>query len=179
VPWAEVRLVDETGEEILTPDVPGQIAIRTPSQFAGYWKQPELTAKALRDGWYYPGDMFSFDRDGYWYHNGRADDMLKISGQWVSPSEIESCAMTAPGISEAAVVGIQQDDGLMRLALIAVAKDPGANEARLSEEVLDTLKANLSIYKCPRTIRFVDELPRTATGKIQKYRLREMMKTAA
>ena len=179
VPWAEVRLVDEAGEEIVTPDAPGLIAIRTPSQFAGYWKQPELTAKALRDGWYYPGDMFSFDRDGYWYHNGRADDMLKISGQWVSPSEIESCAMTAPGISEAAVVGIQQDDGLMRLALIAVAKDPTANEAQLSEEVLDTLKANLSIYKCPRTIRFVDELPRTATGKIQKYRLREMIKTAA
>jgi len=179
VPWAEVRLVDESGDEVVTPGVPGLIAIRTPSQFAGYWKQPELTSRALRDGWYYPGDMFSFDRDGYWYHSGRADDMLKISGQWVSPSEIESCAMSAPGIAEAAVVGIPQDDGLVRLALVAVAKDPAANRARLSEEILETLKANLSIYKCPRTIRFVDELPRTATGKIQKYRLRELLKSAA
>ncbi|NMG75749.1 benzoate-CoA ligase family protein [Aromatoleum diolicum] len=179
VPWAEVRLVDEAGNEIVTPDAPGLIAIRTPSQFAGYWKQPEQTAKALRDGWYYPGDMFSFDRDGYWYHCGRADDMLKISGQWVSPSEIESCAMTAPGISEAVVVGVPQDDGLTRLVLVAVAKDPSASPTRLSAQLLDTLMANLSIYKCPRTIRFVDELPRTATGKIQKFRLRELMKSAA
>lgn len=179
VPWADVRLVDDEGNEIVTPDVPGLIAIRTPSQFAGYWKLPEQTAKALRDGWYYPGDMFTFDRDGYWYHSGRADDMLKISGQWVSPSEIESCAMSAPGIAEAAVVGIVQDDGLTRLALIAVAKDPGADRARLAEEVLETLKANLSIYKCPRTIRFIEELPRTTTGKVQKYRLRELVKSAA
>lgn len=175
VPWAEVRLVDEDGEEITTPDTPGQIAIRTQAQFAGYWKQPELTAKALRDGWYYPGDMFSFDRDGYWYHQGRADDMLKISGQWVSPSEIESCAMSTDGIAEAAVVGIAQDDSLTRLVLVAVARDPDADRAQLAEAVQATLKANLSIYKCPRTIRFVDELPRTATGKIQKYRLREML----
>lgn len=179
VPWAEVRLVDEDGNEITTPDTPGQIAIRTQAQFAGYWKQPELSAKALRDGWYYPGDMFSFDRDGFWYHQGRADDMLKISGQWVSPAEIESCAMGADGIAEAAVVGVAQEDGLTRLVLIAVARDPDADRAQLADALQATLKANLSIYKCPRTIRFVDELPRTATGKIQKYRLREMLGAGA
>ena len=176
VPWAEVRLVDEAGADVVEPDVPGQIAIRTPSQFRGYWNLPEQTAKSLRDGWYFPGDMFSFDRDGYWYHNGRADDMLKISGQWVSPSEIEGCAMTAPGIAEAVVVGVPQEDGLTRLVLVAVPKDPSASQSRLSTQVQDTLMANLSIYKCPRTVRFVDELPRTATGKIQKFRLRELLK---
>lgn len=175
VPWAEVRLVDETGADVVEPDVPGQIAIRMTSQFAGYWNQPEQTRKALRDGWYFPGDMFSFDRDGYWYHNGRADDMLKISGQWVSPSEIEACAVTAPGIAEAVVVGVPQEDGLTRLVLVAVAKEPAASHSRLSTQVQDTLMANLSIYKCPRTVRFVDELPRTATGKIQKFRLRELL----
>ncbi|WP_018988708.1 benzoate-CoA ligase family protein [Aromatoleum toluclasticum] len=176
VPWAEVRLVDESGADITEPGVPGQIAIRTPSQFSGYWNLPEQTAKSLRDGWYFPGDMFSFDADGYWYHNGRADDMLKISGQWVSPSEIEACAMTAPDIAEAVVVGVPQEDGLTRLVLVAVAKDPSASQSRLSTQVQDTLMANLSIYKCPRTVRFVDELPRTATGKIQKFRLRELLK---
>lgn len=179
VPWAEVRLIDDEGKPVVTPDVPGLIAIRIPSQFAGYWKLPEQTDKALRDGWYYPGDMFSFDADGYWYHKGRADDMLKISGQWVSPSEIEACAMTAPGIAEAVVVGVPQDDGLTRLVLVAVAQDPSASTTRLSSQLLDTLMANLSIYKCPRTIRFVDELPRTATGKIQKFRLREQLKAVA
>ncbi|NMG00312.1 benzoate-CoA ligase family protein [Aromatoleum toluolicum] len=175
VPWAEVRLVDETGADVVEPGVPGQIAIRMTSQFSGYWKQPEQTKRALRDGWYFPGDMFSFDSDGYWYHNGRADDMLKISGQWVSPSEIEACAMTAPGVAEAVVVGVPQEDGLTRLVLVAVAKEPSASHSRLSTQVQDTLMANLSIYKCPRTVRFVDELPRTATGKIQKFRLRELL----
>jgi benzoate-CoA ligase len=179
VPWAEVRLVDEDGNDITTADTPGQIAIRTQAQFAGYWKQPELSAKALRDGWYYPGDMFSFDRDGFWYHQGRADDMLKISGQWVSPAEIENCAMSTDGIAEAAVVGVAQEDGLTRLVLIAVARDADADRAQLADALQATLKANLSIYKCPRTIRFVDELPRTATGKIQKYRLREMLGAGA
>lgn len=179
VPWAEVRLEDEEGNEIDQPDTPGLVAIRMASQFLGYWKQPELSEKALRNGWYYPGDMFSFDRDGYWYHNGRADDMLKISGQWVSPSEIESCAMTVPGVAEVAAIGVANLDGLVRLALIVVAKNPDANQAQLSTTLQETLKANLSIYKCPRTIEFVDQLPRTATGKVQKYRLRELLLSAS
>ncbi len=179
VPWAEVRLVDEQGKEITTPDTPGLIAIRMVSQFIGYWKLPETTHKALRDGWYYPGDMFSFDADGFWYHNGRADDMLKISGQWVSPGEIESCASAVPGIAEAVVVAVPNDDGLTRLTLFVVPEDPSASQQKLSETVMTTLRGTLSIYKCPRTIRFLEELPRTATGKVQKYRLREMLQAAA
>lgn len=179
VPWAEVRLLDELGNEITTPDTPGLIAIRMASQFVGYWKLPETTDKALRDGWYYPGDMFSFDADGFWYHNGRADDMLKISGQWVSPGEIESCASAVPGIAEAVVVAVPNDDGLTRLTLFVVPEDPSASQQKLSEAVMATLRGTLSIYKCPRTIQFLEELPRTATGKVQKYRLREMLQAAA
>lgn len=176
VSWAELRLVDENGNDITEPGHPGQIAIRTSCQFVGYWKQPELTTKALRDGWYFPGDMFQFDADGRWCHMGRADDMLKISGQWVSPAEIEACAMTVQGVQEVAVVGFPNEDGLTRIALFVIPRDAEVDQAALSETLLQTFKATLSIYKCPRTIRFVDELPRTSTGKTQRFRLREMIK---
>jgi benzoate-CoA ligase len=123
--------------------------------------------------------MFSFDADGFWYHCGRADDMLKISGQWVSPSEIESCATTVPGVGEAIVVAEPNEDGLTRLALFVVPKDEWVNPRKLEEELTTTLRNTLSIYKCPRTIRFLEELPRTATGKVQKYRLREFLRAQA
>lgn len=174
-PWAEVKLLSETGEVIAAPNTPGELAIRLSSQFCGYWQQPELTAKALRNGWYHPGDVFSFDEQGRWYHHGRLDDMLKISGQWVSPSEIEAAASTVPGVAEAAVVGVPNADGLVRLALFAVAKDPAADQQALGATVLETLKASLAIYKCPRTVRFLDALPRTPSGKTQKYLLRQML----
>ncbi|MBI4989000.1 MAG: benzoate-CoA ligase family protein [Rhodocyclales bacterium] len=179
VPWAEVRLVDEDGRDITEPETPGQIAIRTSCQFVGYWQQPELSARTLRDGWYYPGDMFRFDAEGYWYHMGRADDMLKISGQWVSPAEIEACALTVPGVAEAAVVGFPNEDGLTRIALFAIARDAEADTQALTDVLLQTFKSTLSIYKCPRTIRFVAELPRTATGKMQRFRLREILRNPA
>ena len=178
VSWAEVRLVDDEGQDITEPGRAGQIAIRTSCQFVGYWQQPELTARALRDGWYFPGDMFQFDAEGRWCHMGRSDDMLKISGQWVSPAEIEACALTVPGVLDAAVVGFPNEDGLTRIALFAVPRDAEADQAALTEALLLTFKSTLSIYKCPRTIRFVTELPQTATGKTQRYRLREMLKQA-
>lgn len=176
VPWAEVRLVDEDGQDIVTPDTPGLIALRTPCQFVGYWNLPEATAQALRDGWYFPGDMFRFDGDGYWYHMGRRDDMLKISGQWVSPAEIEACALTVPGVAEAAVVGYPNEDGLTRIALFVVPRDPEADQDALAEALIQTFKSTLSIYKCPRTIRFLKQMPQTATGKMQRFRLRELLK---
>lgn len=179
VPWANVRLVADDGSDITEPDTPGQIAIRTPCQFVGYWQQPEITARALRQGWYFPGDMFRFDAQGRWYHVGRADDMLKISGQWVSPAEIEACALSVPGVLDAAVVGFDNEDGLTRIALFAVPRDPDADQAALSDALLQTFKSTLSIYKCPRTIRFIAELPHTATGKTQRFRLRELLKQPA
>jgi benzoate-CoA ligase len=179
VPWAELRLVNDDGSDITDPDTPGQIAIRTSCQFVGYWQQPDLSAKALRDGWYFPGDMFQFDAEGRWCHMGRSDDMLKVSGQWVSPAEIEACAMSVPGVLDAAVVGFPNEDGLTRIALFAVPSDAYEDKAALSATLLQTFKSTLSIYKCPRTIRFVDELPHTATGKTQRFRLREMLKQSA
>lgn len=179
VTWAALRLVGEDGKDITVPGQPGQIAIRTSCQFVGYWKQPDLTARALRDGWYFPGDMFEFDAEGRWCHLGRSDDMLKVSGQWVSPAEIEACALTVPDVQDASVVGFPNEDGLTRIALFVVPRDPETDQAVLTEVLLQTFKSTMSIYKCPRTIRFVDELPRTTTGKTQRFRLREMVKQAS
>lgn len=174
-----MRLVGEDGKVITTPDTPGLIAIRTPCQFVGYWNLPDVTARALRDGWYFPGDMFRFDAEGRWYHMGRGDDMLKISGQWVSPAEIEACALTVPGVAEVAVVGYPNEDGLTRIALFAIPRDPEADQAALAETLLQTFKSTLSIYKCPRTIRFLKQMPQTATGKMQRFRLRELLRNPA
>lgn len=176
VTWAALRLVGEDGKDITVPGQPGQIAIRTSCQFVGYWKQPDLTARALRDGWYFPGDMFEFDAEGRWCHLGRSDDMLKVSGQWVSPTEIEACALTVPEVQDASVVGFPNEDGLTRIALFVVPRNPETDRTALTEALLQTFKSTLSIYKCPRTIRFVEELPRTATGKMQRFRLREILK---
>lgn len=178
VSWAKLRLVGDDGNDITEPNHPGQIAIQTSCQFVGYWKQPDLTERALRDGWYFPGDMFEFDAEGRWCHLGRADDMLKVSGQWVSPAEIEACALTVPDVMDAAVVGFPNEDGLTRIALFVMPRSHETDKAELEQALLATFKTTLSIYKCPRTIRFVDDLPRTATGKTQRYRLREMLKQA-
>lgn len=175
LPWVNALLIDESDNPIDTPDTIGRIGIRMGSVFTGYWKQPELSACFLHDDWYFSGDMFSFDVDGWWYHHGRADDMLKVSGQWVSPAEIEECALQVTELAEAAVVGMANADGLVRLALFAVAHSPVANEVELSQRIIDTVRNTLSVYKCPRTIRFVDALPRTATGKIQKFKLKEAL----
>ncbi len=177
LPWVEARLTDEGGAAIDARNTPGRLALRMDSVFAGYWRQPGLSREFLDGGWYFPGDMFSVDEAGWWYHHGRADDMLKISGQWVSPAEIEECALKVEELADVAVVGHANADGLIRLAMFAVARAPVEDESALARKVGDTLRATLSIYKCPRTIRFVDELPRTATGKVQKYKLRGLLET--
>lgn len=172
MPWAEVRLADADDQPVTMPDTPGVLWVKMDSLCRGYWNQPDKTAEAFRDGWYRTGDVFVIDADGWWHHQGRNDDLLKISGQWVSPSEIENCAATVPGIVEAVVVGAPNAEGLVRLALFLVAKDGGSQA--LEEAVKNTLLSTLSVYKCPRTIVFVDEMPCTATGKIQRFRLRQM-----
>ncbi|MGZ8299871.1 MAG: benzoate-CoA ligase family protein [Rhodoplanes sp.] len=169
-PYCEARLLDLDDRSVTRPDSPGILWVKMGSLCRGYWKQPEKTAAAFRDGWYRTGDVFVIDREGWWYHQGRADDLLKISGQWVSPAEIEECAITVPGVSEAIVVGAQDEDGLVRLTLFLVA--PAADPNALYTKVQDRLLAALSKYKCPRRIVFLEAIPRTATGKARRFQLR-------
>lgn len=172
-PGAEVKLVDEHDDAVSEPGKIGQLWISMASASKVYWNQPEIKQRVFVGSWFRTGDLYSFDADGFWYHHGRADEMLKISGQWVSPAEIEECAATIPEIADAAAVGIPDHDGLMRLALVVVTRSGHADRAQLAAELRATLTQNLSIYKCPRDIRFVDRLPRTATGKLHRLRVRQ------
>ncbi|HEX5864498.1 MAG TPA: AMP-binding protein [Casimicrobiaceae bacterium] len=172
-PYCEAKLLDLDDRPVTAPDEPGVLWVKMNSLCRGYWQQPQKTAAAFRDGWYRTGDVFVIDGDGWWHHQGRADDLLKISGQWVSPTEIEECAVTVPGVSEAIVVGAQDDDGLVRLTLFLVA--PAADPNELYQKVQDKLLGTLSKYKCPRRIVFMEAIPRTATGKARRFQLRNWL----
>ncbi len=174
-PGAEVRLVDDTGGTVDRPGAQGVLQVRMASTCDRYWNQQERTQAVMAGPWFATGDLFSFDGRGRWTHHGRRDDMLKISGQWVSSSEIEEFVLALPQVADAAVIGVNDEDGLMRLALYAVPAQAGAAVAPLEEAIRTAINERLSVTKCPRLIRFLPELPRTASGKVQRYRLRQEM----
>jgi len=137
-----------------------------------YWNDPEKTAAALVDGWLDTGDTYRRDRDGYYFYCGRSDDMLKVGGRWVSPFEIESTLLEHPSVLEAAVVGRPDDAGLVKAEAWVVLRNPADASDQTGEEIRAFCKNKLAPYKYPRWVVFVDELPKTATGKIQRFRLR-------
>jgi len=175
VPWAEVRLTDEQGDPINTPDTPGVAWLRMPSVCDRYWNRQDMTRQAFNGVWYRTGDIFSFDAEGWWYHQGRADHMLKISGQWVSPSEIEYCALSVPDVGEAAVVETPRSDGPSQIVLFLKPQHAGVDEQALTRQVREALHNQLAHFKCPKDVRIIDEVPRTATGKIQKFKLQQLL----
>jgi benzoate-CoA ligase len=172
LPGVDVRLAGEAGDAITDADAPGVLWVRSDCLAAGYWNQGERTAAAFQAGWYRTGDVFLRDRDGRFHHQGRADDMLKISGQWVGPAEIEELVLKNPKVSEAAVVGVDDAGGLTRLALCLVPADPAADREGLERELTEALTAGLSLYKCPRRFVYLEHFPQTATGKTQRFKLR-------
>lgn len=176
-PWVEARLVNESGDTIEAPGKPGMLWIRAESVCDRYWNRQQLSRETFVDGWYCTGDMMSVDRDGWWQHHGRLDCMLKISGQWVSPVEIEECALTADNVAEAAVVGKANEDGLTRATLFVVPVEEPDDELVYCETLLEHLRADLAVYKCPRNIRLIETMPRTDTGKLMRYVLRQWLET--
>jgi len=174
MPNTEIRMTTEDGEPIDEAGVPGIVWVRSGTVAAEYWKQEEKTAAAFQDGWYCSGDFFVRDAEGRYFYQGRGDDMLKISGQWVSPGEIERYVLENTKVLEAVVVGYKNEEGLTRLALCLATADPDTDHESLQQEITETLTENLSIYKCPRHFVFLDELPKTPTGKTQRYKLRQI-----
>ena len=171
VPGYEARLVDDDGRDV-APGETGHLLIRGRSLIAEYWGEPERTAVAFEGEWLRTGDTYAVDEAGCYICCGRSDDMLKVGGIWVSPIEIEARLIAHPAVLEAAVVGRTDDDGLIKPeAWIVLAEGHTASE-RLSEALVSHCKAGLARYKYPRGLRYVDQLPKTATGKIQRYRLR-------
>jgi len=173
-PGVEVKLTDEDGTAIKDTGVPGILWVKAPTLAEGYWHQPEKSAEAFKDGWYRTGDMFVCDPDGRYHHQGRGDDMLKISGQWVSPAQIEERVLENPKVMEAAVVGVTDTSGFVRLALCMILADLKTDREALEEEICEDLTGNLSIYKCPRRFVYLDDFPRTPTGKVQRFKLRQI-----
>jgi benzoate-CoA ligase family protein len=167
VPGYELKVVDETGAET-GPDQPGDLLVRGESCAAYYWHQREKTRHCMRGEWFYSGDRYVRTAEGRFVYQGRADDMIKVGGLWVSPADVEACLVRHPAVSEAAVIGINVDDvSRIKAFVICVGEAPDADELR------GWCKDHLRRYEYPHVVEFVSDFPRTATGKIQRFKLRE------
>jgi benzoate-CoA ligase family protein len=172
VPGYEARIVDESREPVADGEI-GNLWVKGESAFAEYWRIPELTARVKQDGWVFTGDKFTRDAEGFYHYAGRADDMMKVSGMWVSPGEVENALLAHPAIAECAVVGRPDALGLVRPVAFIVLRAGLTNPAGgLDSEINGWLHTRLVGFKCPHEFRFVPELPKTATGKIQRFLLR-------
>jgi benzoate-CoA ligase family protein len=172
VPGYEAKIVDEAGNPVAPGEV-GRLLIKGDSGAAYYWNNPEKTAETMLGEWMNTGDTYFQDHDGYYTYCGRSDDMLKVGGIWCSPVEIESRLIEHPKVLEAAVVGRPDDDQLIKPEAYIVLKNPEDASDALADELLDHCKSGLARYKYPRWFNFIDELPKTATGKIQRFKLRK------
>ncbi len=171
VPGYALRLLGDDGQEVDDGEV-GDLYISGPSAAAMYWNQRDKTRQTFQGEWTRSGDKYVRDADGYYTYAGRSDDMLKVSGQYVSPFEVESAIASHPAVLEAAVVGVPDDDRLVKPKAYVVLKEPGKASPALAEELRSYVKDRLAPFKYPRWVEFVEELPKTATGKIQRFRLR-------
>ena len=172
VPGYEAQILDEEGDRVVAGET-GRLFIRGDSTASHYWNNPERTAGTMvEDGWLNTGDTYYQDAEGYYVYCGRSDDMLKVGGIWCSPVEIEGRLIEHPRVLEAAVVGRADADELIKPEAFVVLNDASDASAALSDELLEHCKNGLARYKYPRWVNFVDDLPKTATGKVQRYRLR-------
>lgn len=173
VPGYEVRLVDEAGEEVRPGEI-GELLVSGPTCAGGYWNNRARSQQTFQGRWTRSGDKYYIDANGHYVHAGRADDMLKVSGLYVSPVEVESALMSHPGVLEAAVIGSQDRDGLIKPLACVVLKNRAEACATLADQLKQHVRELLAPHKYPRRVEFLDELPKTATGKIQRFKLREM-----
>jgi benzoate-CoA ligase family protein len=173
----EARLLDEKGEPA-PADSEGNLWIRGDSAASCYWQNPEATAQTFVDGWVRTGDLYRHDSDGYWFHMGRSDDCFKSSGQWVSPVEVEGVLLRHSGVARAAVVEDFDSDQLPCACAFVVKQDVESDPAPFEKELRALAAESLPRFKQPRKYVFVSELPYTATGKIQRFKLRQQLRVA-
>jgi benzoate-CoA ligase family protein len=173
VPGYDARLVDEDGHAVPDGEV-GSLLVRGDSACAGYWNQHVRSQQTFQGEWVRTGDKYRRDADGYFWYAGRSDDMIKAGGLWVSPAEVESALAEHPAVLEAGVVGASDPDELVKPLAFVVLAAGHAPTRELGAELKVFVKERLAPYKYPRWIVFVPELPKTATGKIQRFRLREI-----
>jgi benzoate-CoA ligase family protein len=172
VPGYEVRLVDEAAQTVNGAGR-GELQVRGGSAFSCYWNRPEETAETKRDGWVKTGDVYRRDEAGFYWHEGRSDDTFKSKGMWISPLEIEEVLCAHDAVLEAAVVPVPDADGTNVVSACVVLRPELAADQGMIDRLKAEAGAKLPRYKRPEQIYFLKELPRTATGKIQRFKLRE------
>jgi len=170
VPGYGARIVDEQGHDVPAGQI-GELHISGESAAAGYWNRPELTQSTFLGDWTVTGDKYACDEHGTYWYCGRSDDMLKVSGLWVSPLEVETALLAHPAVLECAVVGATDPDGLTKPKAFVVVKE--AVPLGFETELEKFLRGRLPGYKVPQWIVLAEKLPRTATGKVQRFKLRE------
>lgn len=169
VPGFQVKSADDEGKEVPEGEI-GMCWVRGKSRAIAYWQLMEKTSAAFRGEWYVTGDLIRKDQDGYYTHCGRGDDLMKVSGKWVSPLEVENCLLKHPLVRECAVVPVLDASGLTKPCAYVISPE---QRPRLDQELKDFVKKNLEPYKYPRYIVFVDTLPRTHLGKVDRAALKK------
>jgi len=177
VPGYELRLVDEKGEAVSVGNI-GELLVNGPSPADGYWNKRAQSRETFQGPWTRTGDKYQLREDGRLIYCGRTDDMFKVSGIWVAPFEVEQALISHPLVLECAVIAARDQDGLEKPKAYVVLKS-GACADALEEELKEHVKEKIGKWKYPRWIKLVGELPKTATGKIQRFKLREMEKAAS
>jgi benzoate-CoA ligase family protein len=171
VPGYELAIVDEEDRPVPRGEL-GELKVRGPSSAVAYWNNRQKSLTTFRGGWTFTGDKYLQNAEGYYVYCGRSDDMIKASGQWVSPAEVESVLIAHPSVLELAVVGKADDNGLLKPKAFVVLRRGVEASAALAEELQAFARARLAPHKYPRWVEFIDALPKTATGKIQRFKLR-------
>lgn len=177
VPGYEVQLRDDNGAPVAAGAI-GDLYIKGPSAALMYWNNRDKTRQCFLGDWLKSGDKYVCDDDGYYTYAGRSDDMIKVSGQYVSPVEVENILVQHEAVLEAAVIGVPDHDGLVKTKAYVVLRPGFAPDAHTGAELQRYVKQHLAPFKYPRQIDFTDELPKTATGKIQRFRLRQLEQAA-
>jgi 4-hydroxybenzoate-CoA ligase len=172
VPGYELKIVGENGQELPAGEI-GELAVRGPTAGEGYWNQRAKSRRTFVGEWTYTGDKYVRDHDGYYHYCGRTDDMFKVNGMWVSPSEVEAALISHEAVLEAAVIGKADGDGLIKPKAFVVLKNGYSADEQLFETLRVHVKERAGAWKYPRWIDIRPDLPRTATGKIQRFKLRE------
>jgi benzoate-CoA ligase family protein len=169
VPGYVAKVADAAGRPVPDGET-GDLWVRGPSTFTGYWGDDAATSRAIRDGWVVTGDKYARDADGYFRWAGRSDDMMKVGGVWVAPAVVEAAVCAHPSVLECAVVGRVDTEGLIKPAAFVTLR-PGASAT--ADEIVEYVAHRIAPFMRPRWVHFVRDLPKTATGKIQRYKLRE------
>jgi benzoate-CoA ligase family protein len=173
IPGYEAKIVDDNGRPVCLGEI-GNLLVKGHSTCAGYWSQPEKTEEVFQGGWFRTGDKYYQDQDEYFWYAGRADDLFKVNGRWLSPVEVESALTAHHAVREAAVIARDDEAGLTKPAAYVVLHSEFSADSQLAHGLQDWVAQKLGAYKRPRWIEFLPELPKTGTGKLQRFKLREL-----